>query len=116
MEPIEFSDFQKVQLRVGTVRSAERVEGSEKLLRLSVECGDTNAEGAGVPRQILAGVGKQYTPEVLIGRQIVVVANLKPRQMMGLESQGMLLAAHDAEGGAILLMPDKDAPVGSHVS
>jgi methionyl-tRNA synthetase len=67
------------------------------------------------PRQILAGIKQKYTPEDLIGRQVVVVANLKPRKMMGLESQGMVLAADDADGQAILLEPEHEAPEGSSV-
>ncbi len=106
---IEFPDFQKVELKVGKILTAERVEGSDKLVKLSVDLG-------GETRQIVAGIGKKYTPEELVGRQIIVVANLAPRMLLGLESNGMLLAAHDAEGGPILLMPDKEAPPGSTVS
>ena len=116
METIEFPDFQKIELKVGTIQSAERVEGSEKLLKLSVILDEKNEVGEIKTRQILAGIGKQYEPEVLVGKQIIVVANLKPRMMMGLESQGMLLAAHDTEEGAILLTPDKEAPSGSRIS
>jgi len=67
-------------------------------------------------RQLVAGIGKKYQPEELIGKQIVIVANLEPRKLMGEESQGMLLAAHDEEGSPILLMPDKTSPSGSKIS
>ncbi len=106
---IEFDDFKKIELRVGRIETAEAVLGSEKLVRLTVDIGSEK-------RQILAGIAKQYAPETLIGRQIVIVANLAPRMMMGLESQGMLLAAHDENGGAVLLAPDKEVPFGSAVS
>jgi methionyl-tRNA synthetase len=66
-------------------------------------------------RQIVAGIRKNYSPEDLIGRQVIVVYNLKPAKLRGVESQGMLLAATDEDGGAILLQPDKDAPDGTGV-
>lgn len=106
---IEFDDFKKLELRVGKIETAEAVPGSEKLVKLTVDIGTEK-------KQILAGIAKQYAPEALVGRQIVVVANLAPRMMMGLESQGMLLAAHDTEGGAVLLMPDKEVLPGSAIS
>lgn len=111
MEPpavIEFADFMKVQLKVARVIEAEPVEGSEKLMKLQVRIGDE-------PRQIIAGIKKKYTPLDLIGRQVIVVANLKPAKLMGLESQGMLLAADDADGNAILLQPEHEAPDGTNV-
>lgn len=107
-EHIEFADFMKVQLRVARIIEAEPVEGSDKLMKLQVKIGDER-------RQILAGIKQKYGAEDLIGRQVVVVANLKPRKMMGMESQGMVLAADDADGQAILLEPDKEAPEGTSV-
>ncbi len=102
---ISYSDFQKLDLRIGEIREAERVQGSEKLVRLQVDLG---AE-IGV-RQLLAGVGKRYLPEELVGRKIVVVANLEPKKMMGEESQGMLLAASTEEGPALLTILEKVDP------
>jgi methionyl-tRNA synthetase len=107
-EPITIDDFAKVQLRVGRVFEAEPVEGSDKLLKLQVYVGEEK-------RQIVAGIRKNYSPEDLIGRQVIVVYNLKPAKLRGVESQGMLLAATDEDGGAILLQPDKDAPDGTGV-
>jgi methionyl-tRNA synthetase len=107
-EFIEFPDFMKVQLRVARIMEAEPVEGSDKLMRLQVKIGDEK-------RQILAGIKQKYSATDLIGRQVVVVANLKPRKMMGLESQGMVLAADDADGQAILLEPETEAPEGAAV-
>ena len=101
-------EFQKADLRVGKVISAERVEGSEKLLKLQVDIGE--------PRQILAGIAKVYPPEELVGKEVIIIANLEPRMMMGMESQGMVLAAHGENGEPILLMPEREVPSGSKIS
>jgi len=103
---VSIDDFKKSELRVAKVLEATRVEGSEKLLKLKLDLGEAGE------RQILSGIGKQYDPEALMGRMIIIVANLEPRQMMGLESQGMLLAASDHEVISIL-MQDKDVTPGS---
>lgn len=105
---ITIEDFMKVQLKVGRVFEAEPLEGSDKLMKLQVVIGEEK-------RQIVAGIRAKYTPEDLIGRQVVVVANLKPAKLRGTESQGMLLAAVDEDGGAILVQPDREAPEGSQV-
>ena len=101
-------EFRKVELRVAKIVAAERVPDSEKLVKLQIDIGE--------PRQLVAGIGKAYTPEELVGREIVVVANLEPRKLMGLESQGMLLAAHGDDGIPFLLMPDKPVPPGSAIA
>jgi methionyl-tRNA synthetase len=106
--PITIEDFMKVDLRVARVIEAEPVEGSDKLLKLQLDI-------AGEKRQVVAGIKANYQPLDLIGRQVVMVFNLKPAKLRGVESQGMLLAALDAEGGAILLQPDKETPEGSKV-
>lgn len=105
---IGIEDFAKVQLRVGRVLEAEPLEGSDKLMKLQVMIGDEK-------RQIVAGIRKNYAPIDLIGRQVIVVANLKPAKLRGADSEGMLLAAVDEDGGAILLQPDRDAPDGGLV-
>lgn len=105
---ITFDDFKKIELRVGRVLEAEIVEKSEKLLKLQVMIGDEK-------RQVLAGIRKSYAIEDLVGRQVIVVANLKPAKLMGMESQGMLLAADGPDGQAILLQPDAEAPEGTSV-
>ena len=87
---IGIDDFMKIQLKAAKVLSAERVPKSEKLLKLQVSLGSEQ-------RQIVAGIGKKYEPETLIGKTIVIVANLKPAKLMGIESQGMVLAAGDSE-------------------
>lgn len=104
---ISFDQFKEVELRVTKILSAERVEGSDKLLRLQVSLGEEE-------RQIVAGIGKRYDPDQLVGREIVIVANLEPRKLMGLESQGMLLAADSSEG-PVLLQPDREVSPGSMI-
>jgi methionyl-tRNA synthetase len=104
---ITIQDFMKVQLKIGKIMNAERVKKSDKLIRLQVDTGEM--------RQIVAGVGNAYTPEDLLGRKIVVVTNLQPAKLMGVESDGMLLAATGADGSPIILTPEKDVEQGSRV-
>ena len=104
---ITYDDFSKLELVVATIKQAERVEGSNKLLKLLVDIGEEE-------RQIVAGIGKNHSPEDLIDKQIIIIKNLEPRSLMGLESQGMLLAASSDEG-PILLTPEKTAESGSSV-
>lgn len=111
---INYDDFSKVELKIAKVLEAARVDGSEKLLRLQLDLGEKNEAGELVKRQILAGIGKNYEPEVLIGKEIVVVANLEPRKLMGEESNGMLLAASD-ESGIAVLTPDREIQPGSGI-
>lgn len=105
---INFEDFSKVELRVGKIKEVTRIENSEKLLKLQVDLGEEI-------RQVLAGIGKVYEPENLIGKQIVVVANLEPRVMMGEESQGMLLAA-SSSNGPVILSPETEVESGAKIS
>lgn len=102
-------DLERLNLRIGKILHAERVQGSDKLLKFTVSLGELGE------RQIIAGIGKAYEPSVLLGRQIVVVADLLPRTLMGLESQGMLLAAQGEGGMPVLLMPDKETDPGSGI-
>ena len=104
---ITYDEFAKIELRIAKILSAEPVEGSEKLLKLQVDLGDEQ-------RQILSGIAKWYTPDQLVGKQVVVVVNLAPRAMMGLESNGMLLAADGADG-PVLLLPEKEIASGAKI-
>ena len=104
---ITYDDFKKVELKIAKIIGAEEVAGAEKLLKLQIDLG-------GEKRQIVAGIKKTYQANDLIGKEIVVVVNLEPRMVMGLESNGMLLAASD-ENGPILLRPDKEVPPGSGI-
>ncbi|MFA5166129.1 MAG: methionine--tRNA ligase subunit beta [Candidatus Paceibacterota bacterium] len=105
---IKYEDFAKIELKVAKVLTAERKEGSEKLLRLKISLGNEE-------RIILAGIAKAYEPEALVGKELVVVANLEPRKMMGEESNGMLLAATGSEGVAIVLRPEREAGEGATI-
>lgn len=112
---ITYDDFKKVELQTARIIVAERVEGSEKLLRLEVMLGKNSTGEENEKRQIVAGIGKQYNPDDLIGKTIIVVTNLEPRKLMGLESQGMLLAASNTYEGPVLLTVMDDIEPGSEV-
>ena len=104
---IDISEFAKVELKVGEILSAEKVEDADKLLKIQVTLGDEE-------RQIVAGIAKAYTPEELVGKKVAVVSNLKPAKLRGVESQGMLLAASSGDTISILT-PMKDVPPGSKI-
>jgi methionyl-tRNA synthetase len=104
---ISIEDFAKVELRVGIVKSAEKVAGADKLLKVMVDIGDE-------VRQVLAGIAQYYVPEELVGRKVVVVANLAPRKMRGQESNGMIVAASvGPEGRPVLCTFTEDVPAGA---
>jgi methionine--tRNA ligase beta chain len=105
---ISIDEFRKVELKVATIKAAEPHPNADKLMVLQVDLGSEQ-------RQICAGIRNHYEPEQLIGRQVVLVANLETAKLCGLESQGMLLAASD-EGRVILLTPEKAVEPGSKVS
>ena len=105
---ISIDQFRNVELKIATIKSAEAHPNADKLMVLQIDLGTEQ-------RQILAGIRNHYTPEELVGRQIVVVANLEPAKLRGLESQGMLLAASD-EGRVVILAPDKSVQPGAKVS
>jgi methionyl-tRNA synthetase len=107
-EKISIDDFSKVELRVALVKVAERVPKADKLLRLEVDLGYET-------RQILAGIAESYTPESLIGRKVVIVANLAPRKLRGLESNGMIVAASTADGKAVLAGFLEDVEIGTRL-
>jgi len=104
---IDYQDFSKIELKIAKVLEAERIGGSEKLIKLKILVGEEE-------RQIIAGIGKSYNPEDLINKLIVVVNNLEPKTLMGLKSQGMLLAASE-EDKIVLLVPDKEINPGAIV-
>lgn len=107
---ITFEDFSKINLKIARILEAQKLEKSEKLIQLKIQVDKTT-------KQIIAGIGKYYPPEQLIGKLIVIVDNLQPKEIMGFESQGMLLAAKDLKTGEIaLLVPDKEVEPGSQIS
>ncbi len=106
-ETITIEDFKRIQIRVATIREAERIPKSDKLYKLTVDLGNET-------RTLVAGIAETYSPEELIGRQIAVLVNLQPAVIRGVVSEGMLLAA-DVDGKAVLLSPDREVPNGSVV-
>jgi methionyl-tRNA synthetase len=104
---IDISDFAKLELRVAQITTAEKIAGSKKLIRLQVDLGSEQ-------RQIVAGIAEAYAPEALVGKKIALVANLKPAKLMGVESNGMVLAA-SLDGKAVLCTFDADVPVGTRI-
>ena len=106
---INYDDFKKVDLRIAKVIEAEKVEDSNKLIKLQVDLGEDEK------RQIVAGIGKAYDAESLIGKEIIIVANLEPRTLLGLESNGMILAVRDEDGLPVLVLPEKEVEPGREV-
>lgn len=106
---VTIDDFGKLDIRIGTVTAAEKMEKSDKLLKLTVNSGLDQ-------RTILSGIAKQYTPEQMVGKQVTFIANLAPRKMMGIESQGMILMAEDQDGKLRLLQPNEAVNPGASVS
>lgn len=107
MEYISIDEFKKVEARMGTVVSADAVEGSDKLIKLQVDFGEES------PRQILSGIKQWYTPESLLGKTMLFCTNLAPRSMMGLESQGMLMAVDGSDGAPVFVIPEKEITSGA---
>lgn len=107
MEMVALEDLKKLDIRIGKIVSAEAIEGSEKLLKLQVDFGEFQ-------RQILSGIAKFYAPDELVGKNCPFIVNLQPRSIMGLESQGMLMAVV-VDGKAVLLHPDKEVLAGSKI-
>src|SRR5690606_116882 len=106
---IQFDDFAKIDLKIGTILAAEKVEKADKLLKLSVDLGTET-------RTIVSGIALHFKPEEIAGKQVVVVTNLAPRKMRGIESNGMILMAEDADGILQFINPDKAVANGSSVS
>lgn len=104
---IIYDDFKKLDIRIGKILSAEKVEGTDKLLKLEMDFGTER-------RQIVAGMAETYQPGQLIGKEIPVFLNLEPRSIRGVESSGMMLAV-DVDGKPVLLQPDGEVPPGSIV-
>lgn len=105
---ITFEEFQKLDIRIGQIIAAERVPGTDKLLKLIVDLGDET-------RQLVAGIAEAYKPEEVIGKKIPILVNLEPRKIRGIESQGMILCPSTADGKPILLLPEREVPSGAKV-
>ncbi|MGB9847845.1 MAG: methionine--tRNA ligase subunit beta [Minisyncoccia bacterium] len=109
MKTINLEYFKKLDIRVAEIIEAKKVVGTDKLLELKIDIG-------GQEKTIVSGIGLDYQPEDLIGKQIVVITNLEPKTFKGIESQGMLLAAVDENGKIALLVPDKKMAAGNKIS
>ncbi len=110
MDQIKYDDFAKVEFKIGEIKEAIEVEGSEKLLRLQVDFGEENL------RTVFSGIKKWYSPTDLVGKKTIFVTNISPRKIMGEESQAMIFGAEDETGENMsLLFLDKDLPAGSKV-
>ncbi len=107
---VTFEEFSRVDLRVGVVRRAERIPGTKKLLKLTVDLGTAGGE-----REVVAGIAEWYKPEELVGKYVVVVANLKPKRIAGHASQGMILATCEGESKPVLVTLSEPAPPGSKI-
>lgn len=107
-ETITYDDFRKLDLRVAKILKAERVAKSDKLIKLQINVGELGE------RQLVAGIGTVYEPSDLVDKQIIIVANLEPRKLMGHESQGMLLAASD-DLGPVLIVPESEVKPGTEI-
>ncbi len=105
---INFDDFTKLELAIGEIKQAEAIEKSDKLIKLAV---DFSTE----TRQIVAGIKKTYNPEDLVGKKATFLINLEPKEIFGIESQGMILAAHDNNDNPVILMPERDVESGSKI-
>jgi methionyl-tRNA synthetase len=105
---IEFPDFEKLDIRVGTVKACAKVPKADKLLELKID------DGVG-ERTIVSGIAKYYQPEDLVGKQLCFIANLAPRKLKGIESQGMILFAENADGQLVAVQPEKAVSAGSEV-
>ena len=108
-EQITYDDFAKMDIRVATILEAQDIPKSKKLLKLTVDTGVDK-------RTVLAGIKEHYKPEELVGKKIVILANLKLRKMMGYESQGMILMANDPSGKLAFIVPEQDVENGSYIS
>ena len=107
-DTVQFDDFGRMDIRVATVLAAEKVAKTKKLLKLTVDTGIDR-------REIVSGIAEHYAPEELVGRQVLVLVNLAPRTLKGIESRGMILMAEDADGKLRLLQPDAAAMNGAVV-
>lgn len=113
---ISYDDFKKLEMRIGTVRNIEPVEGTDKLLRCELDFGEVDDQGIPQLRQIVSGI-REYYPEYekLIGKQLLYVTNLESREIRGVMSHGMLMAVDSALGTPVFLVPDQPVPPGSNV-
>lgn len=109
METVTFDDFGKLDIRIGTITNAEPVEGADKLLKLTVDTGESEL------RQLVAGIAEAYSADQVIGNQIPVLTNLEPKTIRGVQSQGMILCPSDDAGTPVLLHPNRELKPGAAI-
>ena len=124
MDEIQYEDFAKLDIRLGTVIAAEKIPDTDKLLKCTVDFGDPSTDSTGSPqvgsgqglgtRTIVSGIAQWKKPEDIVGKQLPYIVNLAPRMLRGVESQGMLLALSDEDGGA-LFFPERKIPNGTKI-
>ncbi len=107
---ITYNDFQKLEIKIGTIKEAIKIDASDKLIKLLVDLGEEEL------RTIVAGIGQKYSEENLVDKQIPILTNLEPRELFGVISNGMILAAHDSEDLPVLMHPDKKIESGNKIS
>lgn len=116
MEYINYEDFKKMDIRIGTIREVEPVPDTDKLLRCQVDFNEINEEGNKKLRQIISGIHEYYPDyENLIGKQVLYIVNLEPRKIKGFESEGMLMAIDGKDETPVFLIPEKEVDSGSRV-
>jgi methionyl-tRNA synthetase len=108
-EYMDFETFTKMDMRVATIKTAEKPEGSKKLLKLTLDLGNEE-------RTVMSGIAEHYNPEEIIGHQVTLLANLAPRKIMGIESQGMILMAENDEGKLVFMQPSDQIENGAKIS
>lgn len=106
---INFDEFQKVEMKVGKIINAHKVENADRLLKLEVDFGDET-------RQVVSGIAESYNAEDLVGKSTIFVVNLEPRTIKGVESNGMIIAVHDDNNLPVLFFPEKEVSPGSQIS
>jgi methionine--tRNA ligase beta chain len=116
MEYVSYEEFKKMDIRVGTIKEAEAVPETDKLLRCQIDFNEVDEEGNKKIRQIISGI-KEYYPEIekLIGKQVLYIVNLEPRTIKGFESNGMLMAVDGVDGRPVFLVPEVEVNSGSKV-
>jgi len=105
---INFNQFNDIEIRIGTVKEAEKVEGTEKLIKLQIDLGSET-------RQIVSGIADQFEADQLVGKQIPILVNLEPKKFRGVDSQGMILVAESEDGNLTMLQPQSEVPPGTRV-
>ena len=116
MEYVKYEDFKKMDMRVGTIKEIEPVPETDKLLRCQVDFNESDEEGNKKLRQIVSGIHEYYPdPNVLLGKQLLYIVNLEPRNIKGVESNGMLMAIDGLDGKPVFLVPEVEVGAGSKV-